>query len=94
MALAAARRVAARRAPARPRIQAIDLATDDHQPARRHFRLDGTDYLAESDGQHWALTTGISAEPAYVTITATTQARTVLIFAGSDRGVDITGETG
>jgi hypothetical protein len=28
-------------------IQSIDLATDDHQPARWHFRLDGTDYLAE-----------------------------------------------
>jgi len=31
-------------------IQAIDLAADDHEPARWHFRLDGADYLAESDG--------------------------------------------
>ena len=40
-------------------IQAIDLAADDHEPARWHFRLDGADYLAESDGHHWSLT----AEP-------------------------------
>ena len=76
-------------------IQAIDLATDDHQPARWRFRLDGTDYLAESDGYHWALTTATPAEPAApadVTISGTTQALTALIFAGSDRGVDITGE--
>ncbi len=35
--------------------QAIDLATGDHEPARWHFRLDGADYLAESDGHHWDL---------------------------------------
>jgi hypothetical protein len=32
--------------------------------------------------------------PADVTITATTQSLTTLIFAGSDLGIDITGETG
>jgi DNA-binding HxlR family transcriptional regulator len=74
--------------------RAIDLATDDHEPARWHFRLDGADYLAESDGHHWSLTTGAPAEPADVTITATTQALRALIFAGSDTGIDITGETG
>jgi DNA-binding HxlR family transcriptional regulator len=78
----------------RSAIQAIDLATDDHQPARWHFRLDGTDYLAESDGQHWSLTAQTPPAPADVTITATTQALAVLIFTGSDDGVDITGETG
>ena len=73
--------------------QAIDLATDDHQPARWHFRLDGTDYLAESDGHQWSLTAKAPPAPADVTITATSQALTALIFAGSDTGIDITGET-
>jgi DNA-binding HxlR family transcriptional regulator len=75
-------------------IQAIDLAADDHRPARWHFRLDGADYLADSDGHHWSLTAGTPPAPADVTITATTQALTALIFAGSDAGVDVTGESG
>ena len=75
-------------------IRAIDRATDDHEPARWHFRLDGADYLAESDGRQWSLTAEAPPAPADVTITATTQALTGLIFAGSDAGIDITGETG
>ena len=78
----------------RSAIRAIDLATDDHQPARWHFRLDGADYLVDSDGQHWSLTAGTPPAPADVTITATTQALRAFIFAGSDRGIDITGESG
>ena len=74
-------------------IQAIDLAADDREPARWHFRLDGTDYLAESDGHRWSLTLAAPSAPADVTITATTQSLTGLIFAGSDLGVDITGES-
>jgi hypothetical protein len=74
--------------------QAIDLATDDHEPACWHFRLDGADYLVESDGHHWSLTAESPAAPADVTITATTQALTAFIFAGSDNGIDITGESG
>jgi DNA-binding HxlR family transcriptional regulator len=74
-------------------IQAIDLAADDHRAARWHFRLDGADYLAESDGHHWSLTAGTPPAPADVTITATKQALTALIFAGSDAGTDITGES-
>ena len=74
--------------------QAIDLTADDHEPARWHFRLDGADYLAESDGHQWSLTARAPPAPADVTITATTQALTALIFAGSDTGIDITGETG
>src|SRR5215469_3422167 len=73
-------------------IQAIDLATDDHEPTRWHFQLDGTDYVAENDGHHWSLTANAPPAPADVTITATTQALTALIFAGSDAGIDITGE--
>ena len=73
-------------------IQAIDLASGDHEPSRWHFRLDGADYLAESDGRQWSLSTGPPLGPADVTITATTQALTSLIFAGSDLGVDITGK--
>ena len=75
-------------------IRAIDHATDDHEPARWHFRLDGADYLAESDGRQWSLTARAPPAPADVTITATTQALTGLIFAGSDTSIDITGETG
>ena len=78
----------------RAAIQAIDLATDDHAPARWHFRLDGADYLAENDGHQWSLTAGAPPARADVAITATTQALTALIFAGSDTGIDITGETG
>jgi DNA-binding HxlR family transcriptional regulator len=76
----------------RAAIQAIDLAAGDHQPARWHFRLDGTDYLAESDGHQWSLAAEAPSAPADVTITATTQALTALIFAGSDAGIDITGK--
>jgi hypothetical protein len=75
-------------------IRAIDRATDDHEPARWHFRLDGADYLAESDGHQWSLTAKAPPAPADVTITATTQALAALIFAGSDAGIDIAGETG
>ena len=78
----------------RSAIQAIDLAADDHEPARWHFRLDGTDYLAESNGAQWSVIASPSPAPADVTITATTQSLAVLIFTGSDAGIDITGETG
>jgi DNA-binding HxlR family transcriptional regulator len=73
--------------------QAIDPAADDHEPARWHFRLDGADYLAESDGRQWSLTAKAPTTPADVTVAATTQALTAFIFAGSDCGIDITGET-
>ena len=72
--------------------QAIDLATDDHEPARWHFRLDGADYLVESDGHQWSLTAGAPPARADVTITATAQSLATLIFAGSDRDIDITGK--
>ena len=75
-------------------IQAIDLAADDHQPVRWHFRLDGGDYLAETDGHHWSLTAKEPPATADVTITATTQALAGLIFTGSDPGIDITGKPG
>ena len=72
--------------------QAIDLAAADHEPARWHFRLDGADYLAESDGHTWSLAAEAPSAPADVTITAATQALTALIFAGSDADIDITGK--
>jgi hypothetical protein len=74
--------------------RAIDLATDDHRPARWHFRLDGADYLAESDGHHWSLTTKAPTVPADVTITATTRALAAFIFAAAEAGIDIAGESG
>ena len=78
----------------RSAIRAIDLATDDHEPARWHFRLDGADYLAESDGHQWSLAATAPVAPADVTITATAQALRAFIFARSEAGLDITGETG
>jgi DNA-binding HxlR family transcriptional regulator len=75
-------------------IQAIEIAGDDHEPARWHFRLDGEDYLAESDGHRWSLAAKAPAAPADVTITAAAQDLTALIFRGQDRGIEITGEAG
>jgi DNA-binding HxlR family transcriptional regulator len=72
--------------------QAIGLAADDHEPARWHFRLDGADYLAASDGHQWSLSTGAPSAPPDVTVTGTAQALTALIFAGSDANIDIFGE--
>jgi DNA-binding HxlR family transcriptional regulator len=77
----------------RSAIQAIDLAADDRQPARWHFRLDGADYLGQSDGRQWSLAAGAPSAPADVTITGATRSLAVLIFTGSDAGLDITGET-
>jgi DNA-binding HxlR family transcriptional regulator len=77
----------------RSAIRAIDRAAGDHEPARWHFRLDGADYLAEGDGGHWSLTAQAPPAPADVTITATTRALAAFIFAGSDAGLDVTGET-
>ncbi len=77
----------------RSAIRAIDHAAGDHEPARWHFRLDGADYLAESDGQQWSLAAKAPPAPADVTVTATTASLSSLIFAGSDAGIDITGET-
>ena len=74
--------------------QAIERTGDGHEPARWHFRLDGADYLVESDGRQWSLTAGAPPARPDVTITATTQALTALIFTGSDTGIDITGEAG
>jgi DNA-binding HxlR family transcriptional regulator len=78
----------------RSAIRAIDRAAGDHEPARWHFRLDGADYLADSDGARWLVSTGQSPGPADVTITGTAQALAALIFTGSDAGLGITGETG
>ena len=78
----------------RSAIQAIDLATDDHEPACWPFCLEGTDYLAESNDAQWSVTASPSSAPAHVTITATTQSLAAVIFTGSDAGIDITGETG
>jgi DNA-binding HxlR family transcriptional regulator len=74
--------------------QAIDLASDDHEPARWHFRLDGADYLVESDGQQWSLSAEAPAARADVTVTATTESLAAFIFGrpDPDLDVDIAGE--
>src|ERR1700733_4115944 len=73
--------------------QAIDR-TADHDPARWHFRLDGSDYLIESDGRHWSLAGGTPPARADVTITATTESLAAFIFARPDLDLEITGEAG
>jgi DNA-binding HxlR family transcriptional regulator len=72
--------------------QAIDHGGDNHGPARWHFRVDGADYLIESDGHRWSLSTAAPPPPADVTITATTQALAAFIFGRPDTGIDIAGE--
>jgi len=72
--------------------RAIDLAAGDREPARWHFRIDGADYLVENGGCQWSLTAGAPPARADVTITATAQSLATLIFAGSDRDIDITGK--
>ncbi len=74
--------------------QAIDLATDDHEPAVWHFNLDGTDYLVECDGHQWSLEAKSPLSAGDVTVTGTTSSLTTLIFAGSDLDLEITGEDG
>jgi DNA-binding HxlR family transcriptional regulator len=77
----------------RSAIQAINHAADDHAPARWHFHIDGSDYLAESDGRRWLLTAQSPPGPADVTITATTGSLKALITTGrSDHDVAITGD--
>jgi DNA-binding HxlR family transcriptional regulator len=73
---------------------ADDKAADVQGPALWHFRLDGADYLAESDGHRWSLAARAPSGPADVTITATRRALAGLIFTGSDEGVDIVGDDG
>jgi DNA-binding HxlR family transcriptional regulator len=75
-------------------VQAIELGAGDREPARWHFRIDGTDYAAGSDGRQWTLTAGTPPADADVTVTGTTESLTALIFAGSDAGLDIAGDPG
>ncbi len=73
-------------------IQAVEHAGADHKPARWHFRIDGDDYLAESDGRHWTITAKAPSAPADVTLTATTESLATLVFAGSAPDNEITGD--
>jgi DNA-binding HxlR family transcriptional regulator len=73
-------------------IQAIDHTAGDHAPARWHFRIDGSDYVARGDGRQWLLTTQAPPGPADVTITATTGSLAAFIVAGIDHEVDIAGD--
>jgi DNA-binding HxlR family transcriptional regulator len=76
--------------------QAIDVAGGDHEPARWHFRLDGADYLVESDGDQWSLTAEAPPARADVTITASTESLAAFIFGRPepDLDLDIAGEAG
>ena len=71
-------------------VRAIDRAGGDDEPARWHFRLDGADYLAESDGGHWSLTAAAPSGPVDVTVTGTASALAGYIFADAD--LDIAGD--
>jgi DNA-binding HxlR family transcriptional regulator len=61
--------------------QAVDKTTDDHAPARWHFRFPDGDYLVECDGHRWSLTTTDPQAQADVTVTATVETLARLIFA-------------
>jgi len=76
----------------RAAVQAIDLTDGDHEPARWHFRLDGTDYQVESDGDRWSLATRTPESPIDVAVTGTAHGLASFIFGGLDSGVDIVGE--
>lgn len=76
----------------RSAIQAIEHVAGDPAPARWRFRVDGSDYLAESDGCHWHLAAPGSPGSADVTITATTGSLAALIVARADHDVGITGD--
>jgi DNA-binding HxlR family transcriptional regulator len=76
----------------RSALQAINHAADDHAPGRWHFHIDGSDYLAESDGRRWLLTAQAPPRPADVTITATTSSLKALVVGRSDHDVDIAGD--
>ncbi len=76
----------------RTAVQAIDLATGDHEPARWLFRLDDANYVVESDGRGWSLTTDAASAPADVVITGTTGSLAGLIFGRPDDDITITGD--
>jgi DNA-binding HxlR family transcriptional regulator len=78
----------------RSAVRAVELAAADAEPARWHFRLDGSDYLVEGDGRHWSLTTQAGQVPADVTATGTAQGLVDLIFARPGPGLEISGEAG
>lgn len=56
---------------------------------------DGPDRTSPQPGYHqWSVTAQAPPAPADVTVTASTQALAALIFAGSDAGLGMAGETG
>jgi DNA-binding HxlR family transcriptional regulator len=75
----------------RSAVHAIDGAAD-HAPAVWHLRLDGEDYLVDSDGHRWSVTAKPPATPADVTVTGTAGGLATLIFNQSDRDLVLAGE--
>jgi DNA-binding HxlR family transcriptional regulator len=75
--------------------QAIDKATDEHEPARWHFRFPDDDYLVECDGCRWSLATTDPRARADVTVTATVETFVQFVFAppgSAELDIDITGD--
>jgi len=76
--------------------QAIDKATDDHEPARWHFRFPDDDYFVECDGHRWSLATTDPRARADVTVTATVETFVQFVFAPpgtSEPDIDIAGDS-
>ncbi len=79
--------------------QVIDRTASDHRPARWHFRFrDEGDYLVESDGRNWSLTTSEPSEEPDVTITATAAAWIGFVAdpaasRAPQLGIDLRGDT-
>ena len=61
-------------------INAAQGEEDDHQPALWHFRLEGTDYLIESDGHRWTLEHAAPSGPVGVMIDTTTAELAKYVF--------------
>jgi DNA-binding HxlR family transcriptional regulator len=73
-------------------VQAIDDAAVDREPARWHFRLDGDDYVVQSDGRQWSLTAGVPPAAAEVAVTGTARDLAGYIFGRPVPDLGITGD--
>ncbi|HEX4722957.1 MAG TPA: helix-turn-helix domain-containing protein [Pseudonocardiaceae bacterium] len=87
--------------------QAMENATDDHEPARWRFRFPDGDYLMECDGERWSLRTAApkatqapqmthATQPGWdITVTATVEAFRQFLFDRSESHqptIDIVGD--
>ncbi|NUR88429.1 MAG: helix-turn-helix transcriptional regulator [Nonomuraea sp.] len=75
-------------------LRAVLQGMEPGEPARWQFRLDGEDYLVESDGERWTLAARTTARDPDVTVTAATGALAAFLFAGVEDGIEVAGDPG